>query len=137
MEGEPGIFCEIYGASIRNRMLEFMLVLRRLDFAVIDLADEVGISKPKAYEEVKKFEKQRLIIKSRVIGGTQLYKLDLKHRRVKLLLKTFKDCLKLVAEEYMEEHPEECRKSKAKSKSKSRSHSYSSASIGSVSAKGF
>ena len=90
------------------------------------MADFLNISKPIAYKFFKQFEKEGIVLKSRVIGGTQLYKLNKKDKKVKLLSKSFKDCLNLVVNEAKEKYPE-----------KSRNHSYSSVSLGSVSAKGF
>jgi hypothetical protein len=95
-----GVFCEIYGNGIRNRVIQFFLENQFGDFAISSLAMQLKISRPKAYEYVGKFEKLGYISKSRVIGRTQLYKLNKTHKHVKILLKTFMSCLDLVAEEY-------------------------------------
>lgn len=95
-----GVFCEIYGRNIRTRVLEFFLENSFGDFAVSSLAMQLKISRPKAYEYVEKFEKQGYVSKSRVIGRTRLYKLNKSHKHVKLLMKSFMDCLDLVVEEY-------------------------------------
>ncbi|MBW2994900.1 MarR family transcriptional regulator [Candidatus Woesearchaeota archaeon] len=95
-----GVFCEIYGATIENRILEYLLENQDLDFAVGDMAKELGISRPKAYDVIKKFEKKKYVKKSRIIGKTQLYILNMENKRVKLFLRDFKECLKLVIEEH-------------------------------------
>lgn len=97
-----GAFCEIYGDNIRNRILEYMLENRDLDFAIGDMAKEIGISRPKAYEVIKEFEKKGYVKKSRIIGKTQLYFLNKKDKRIKLFLNDFKQCLKLIIGEYEE-----------------------------------
>ena len=102
-KGEIGKFCELYGDSIRNRVLEYVLENQSLDFAIGDLAEEIGISKPKAYEEMKKLEKEGFVIKTRIVAGTQLYGLNKDNRDVKQLLKTFQECLDLVVEKYTQE----------------------------------
>ena len=102
---EIGKFCELYGDSIRNRVLEYMLENQSLDFAVGDLAEEVGISRPKAYKEVKELVKKDYVIKTRIVAGTQLYALNKENKDIKQLLKTFKECLKLVIEEHSEKKP--------------------------------
>lgn len=56
MKEETSSFCELYGDSIRNRILERLLENQGLDFAAGDLAKEVGISRPKAYEWINEFE---------------------------------------------------------------------------------
>ena len=95
-----GAFCETYGNTIKNRILEFVLENNGLDFAVGDMAKELGISKPKVYEVIKYFEIKEYIEKSRMVGKTQLYKLNKDNKRVELLLNDFKECLKLIVEEY-------------------------------------
>ena len=99
---EIGVFCETYGNTINNRILEYLLENQGLDFAVGDMAKELRISKPKAYKAIEEFEKKRYVKKSRIVGKTQLYILNVEDKRVKLFLKDFKECLRLVAEEYEE-----------------------------------
>lgn len=102
---EIGAFCETYGNTIHNRILEYVLENAEIDFAVGDMAKELGISKPKTYEVIKYFEEKGYIEKSRIVGKTQLYKLNEDNERVKLFLNDFKECLRLVVEEYSEEEP--------------------------------
>ena len=99
---QTGAFCETYGNTINNRVLEYMLENQDLDFAVGDMAKEIKISRPKAYEVVKEFGKKGYVIKSRIISKTQLHMLNKKNKRVKLFLRDFKECLKLVVEKYGE-----------------------------------
>ncbi|MBN2459107.1 hypothetical protein JXB28_02390 [Candidatus Woesearchaeota archaeon] len=99
-----GAFCETYGKSIRNTVLEYLLENQALDFAVGDMAREVKISRPKAYEIIGELEKKGFVAKSRIIGKTQLYLLNKTNPRAKLLMKSFKECLRLVAEEHLDNH---------------------------------
>lgn len=98
-----GAFCKTYGQTIDNLILEYLLENQELDFAVGDMAKELEISKPKAYEVIKDFEKKGYIKKSRIIGKTQLYILNKENRRVQLFLRDFNECLKIIVEEYSEE----------------------------------
>ena len=100
---EIGAFCETYGNTIPNRILEYLMENEDLDFAVGDMAKELQISKPKAYEIIGNFEKKGYVKKSRIVGKTQLYILNKENSRVKLFLGDFKECLRIVAEEYSEE----------------------------------
>jgi sugar-specific transcriptional regulator TrmB len=101
---EFGEFCRLYGETLRNRVLEYLLELGSLDFAIGDMAVEIGISKPKAYEIMKNLEKEGFVKKTRIIAGTQLYMLNEKKLEVKQLKRDFKECLKRVLEE-AEEKP--------------------------------
>ena len=56
----------------------------------------------KAYEVIKNFEDKKYIKKSRIVGKTQLYLLNKENPRIKLFLKTFNECLRIIAEEHSE-----------------------------------
>ena len=104
-KNELGIFCETYGNTIENRVLEYLLENQDLDIAVGDVAKELNISRPKAYEVTENFEKKGYLIKSRVIGKTQLYKLNKRDIRVKIFLRNFNECLQLVIDEHSRKRP--------------------------------
>ncbi|MBS3122508.1 winged helix-turn-helix transcriptional regulator [Candidatus Woesearchaeota archaeon] len=94
-----GIFCEVYGNTIHNQVIEYLLENQFIDFAVGDMAKELDISRPKAYQIIEEFEKKEYVKKSRIIGRTQLYKINKESDRINLFLKNFKECLRLVVEE--------------------------------------
>jgi len=100
-----GAFSEIYGRTMENRVLEYLLENQDLDNAIGDIARELKISRPKAYEVMKLFEKKGYVKKSRIVGKTRLYLLNKDNRRVKLFSKNFIDCLKIVAEEHRGNRP--------------------------------
>jgi sugar-specific transcriptional regulator TrmB len=97
-----GAFCETYGQTIPNRVLEYILENQDLDIAAGDIARAVGISRPKAYEVMMFFEAKGYVKQSRVVGRTQLYLLNKANRRVQLFMRNFLECLKIVAEEHQE-----------------------------------
>lgn len=94
-----GIFCEVYGVTMNNLVLEYLLENQDIDFAIGDMAKEIEISKPKAYEVINDFEEKNYVKKSRVIGKTQLYMLNKESKRIKLFMRNFKECLKIVIDE--------------------------------------
>lgn len=95
------VFCEVYGDTLQNRIWSFILVFQGgTDFAVSDAAEDAGISRPKAYEIIAEFEKKGYVKKSRIIGKTQLYKLNKENPIVRIHLRNFNECLKMVIEEY-------------------------------------
>ncbi|MBU1204754.1 MAG: hypothetical protein KJ968_01305 [Nanoarchaeota archaeon] len=102
-KNEYGTFCKIYGKSLRNKVLEFILELGELDFAVSDILEEINISKPKLYQIIKELEEENIIKKSREVSGTQLFILNKKDEKVKLLIKSFNECLKTVIDELKED----------------------------------
>src|SRR3989338_8963044 len=95
-----GAFCDVYGDTIENQVLEYLLENKDLDIAVGDMAHELAISRPKAYQVISHFEEKGYVQKSRIIGNTQLYTLNKSDKCVHLFLRDFKECLRLVAEEH-------------------------------------
>lgn len=94
-----GAFCDVYGDTIENQILEYLLENQDLDFAIGDMAHELLLSRPKAYQVIALFEEKAYVSKSRIIGNTQLYKLNKTSKHVQLFLSDFKECLRLVAQE--------------------------------------
>lgn len=94
-----GAFCDTYGKNLQNSVLEFTLENQDIDFAVSDITNELRISKPKAYEIIRLFETKGYVIPSRIVGKTQLFRLNKENKRVQLFMQNFRDCLKLVVEE--------------------------------------
>ena len=96
---ETGAFCKAYGNSARNRILEHLLENDGLDFAAGDVARETRLSRPKTYEVILRLEKEGMAQKSRVVGRTQLYRLDGQSQLVRLFRRDFLECLRIVAGE--------------------------------------
>lgn len=94
-----GAFCVTYGATRENRILEYLLENKDVDIAIGDMARELKISRPKVYQVINEFEKKEYVQKSRIVGNTQLYKLNKENQRVLLFLHDFKMCLRFIAEE--------------------------------------
>ena len=97
-----GVFCETYGNTTINRVWEFLMENQETDFAIGDMSEEVGISRPKAYQIIEEFESKDYVKKSRIVGRTKLYRLNRENRIVKIFLRNFMECLRMVAEEYQE-----------------------------------
>ena len=102
MKKDYDAFCEVFGYSTENKVLGELLVMRNLDIAVGDMAKDIKISKPKAYEVMARLEKKGIVEKTRIVGKTQLYTLNTEHPHSKILIRSFRDCLKMVAEKYQE-----------------------------------
>ncbi len=100
MKYNYGQYCEVYGKNLTNLLWEYMLCYSHAGFAVGDLAREIGISRPKAYQFIKEFLKKNYIAKDRVIGRTQMYMINRENTIVKIYLRNFRECLRMVADEY-------------------------------------
>ncbi|MFO8016432.1 MAG: helix-turn-helix domain-containing protein [Candidatus Woesearchaeota archaeon] len=94
-----GAFCEIYGQTADKRVIEHLLENQDIDLAVSDIAKGTGLSRPKAYQIIHNFEKKGYVRKTRIVGKTQLYMLNKKNRVVRLFMRDFKECLKMMLNE--------------------------------------
>lgn len=94
-----GAFCELFGATARNRVLEIFLEGREVDNGLGNVAEEAKLNRASVYNVASGLLKHGIIIPSRIVGRTQLYKLNSKNDEAKLLSKSFDDALRLVARE--------------------------------------
>jgi len=97
----PGVFCETYGVTLYNRVIEYLLERSELGIAVGNMAKDLEISRPKAYQVIYELEEKGYVKKNRIIGKTQLYILNKENKHVKLIIKAFKECLNMVMDEYI------------------------------------
>ncbi|MFH0874428.1 MAG: hypothetical protein V1859_00690 [archaeon] len=92
-------FIEVYGESITNKVIEYSLENQDIDFAVPDMAKEIKISKPMVYAAVDELISKGIIEKSRIIGKTQLYKINKENNISKIYIRNFKECIDIVIDE--------------------------------------
>lgn len=96
---ECGEFCNIFGDTLRNKVLEFFLEGHELDYAVSTVAEELDLNRATAYNIIEDLLKEEIIEESRRIGNTQLYKLNKEKPKVKALMKAFNAALRVVLKE--------------------------------------
>ena len=102
---EPwGEFCTVFGATPRNRILEFFLEMRELDLAIGDVAEEIGLNKATTYNTVEVLIKEDFIVQTRKVGKVQLYKLNLQKSEVKVLIVAFNKVLNALGAKHNSEH---------------------------------
>ena len=102
MEPKWGEFCEVFGVNPRNRVLEFFLTFRSCDSCIGDIAEETGLNRATTYNVMEELIKEKYVIPTRKVSGTQLYKLNKEKNEVNILLKAFKMVLKKILDEYVE-----------------------------------
>ncbi len=95
-----GDFCEIFGITPRNRILEHFLTCDILEFSIGDVAEETELNRATAYNVMEELVKEGYIIPTRKSSGAQLYKLNKEKYEVKILLKAFSMILKKILDEY-------------------------------------
>lgn len=95
-----GAFCEVFGVTPRNRVIEFFLEMRELDFTIGDVARETGLNRATTYNTMEDLIQEGYITPTRKVSGGQLYKLNIERREVKVLVDAFNLLLKKVVNEY-------------------------------------
>ena len=86
---EPGEFCKVIGISPKNRILEFLLASRGIDYGIGDIARETKVNRITAYLTINKLIKQNILTKTRIVGRTQLYMLNSKNSHTQKLIAVF------------------------------------------------
>ncbi len=95
-----GSFCEIFGINPRNRVLEFFLEMKELDFTAGDIAKETGLNRATTYNIIEELVGQQVLVPTRKVSGGQLYKLNAGKNEVKILIEVFNLVLKRTVEGY-------------------------------------
>lgn len=97
---EYGEFCKIFGKTPRNKILEFLLALRNLDYTIGDIAKETGLNRATTYNTMEELIKQGIIKPTRKVSGGQLYAMNIEKKEVKALIETFNKVLKKILIEH-------------------------------------
>lgn len=87
-------FLEFFGDNPNTRLLEFLLAGREFDYSLTDMAENAGVSWTTLHRIFPRFEKQKIVVKTREIGRAKLYKLNLGNEEVKTLAALYDGLLK-------------------------------------------
>ena len=90
---------EVIGDTIENRIIDFLIEGRGIDYTKSDIAKNCRISRPTLYKVFSRLEKEKIVKPSRIIGRVQLYSLNENNERIKALLKLEEFLLKNSFEE--------------------------------------
>lgn len=77
---------KVIGDAIENRIVDFMIEGRGIDYTKKDIADGCDISRPTLYKIFPKLLKDGTIKPTRKIGRVQLYSLNEENDKVKALI---------------------------------------------------
>ncbi len=80
------LFIELFGDSPTIKVLDFLLTERELDFSISDMARNSAIGRATLYRIWEQLIKNEIIIPTRVIGKSKLYKLNLNNLKIKKLI---------------------------------------------------
>ncbi|MBI2146872.1 helix-turn-helix transcriptional regulator [Candidatus Woesearchaeota archaeon] len=81
------IFIEIFGKNSLIRVLDFLITYQLFDYPLTEIAKNAGVSYSTLQTFWGKLEKNNIVIKTRRIGKSDLYKLNTNNPAVKQLIK--------------------------------------------------
>ena len=86
MENET-IFVEVFGRTPLIKVLDFLITFQLFDYPLTEIAKNSGVSYSTLQIIWPKLEKNNIVIKTRRVGKSDLYKLNTKNPAVQQLIK--------------------------------------------------
>lgn len=86
MEKES-IFVEIFGSNPIIKVLDFLITFQAFDYSLTEIAKNSGVSYSTMQTFWDKLERNAIVIKTRRIGKSNLFKLNTKNPAVQQLIK--------------------------------------------------
>jgi len=81
------IFVEIFGSNPIIKVLDFLITFQLFDYPLTEIAKNAGVSYSTLQTFWDKLERNQIVIKTRRVGKSNLYKLNTSNPAVKQLLK--------------------------------------------------
>ena len=86
MEKES-VFIEVFGNNPLMKVLDFLITFSNFDYPLTEIAKNSGVSYSTLQTFWDKLERNRIVIKTRRVGKSDLFKLNTKNPAVKQLIK--------------------------------------------------
>lgn len=86
MENET-IFVEVFGSNPIIKVLDFMITFQLFDYPLTEIAKNSGVSYSTLQTFWDKLERNKIVVKTRRVGKSDLFKLNTKNPAVQQLIK--------------------------------------------------
>lgn len=86
---ERSVFLEREGYTPKNKVLDFLIISSDFDYSLKDIANYSKVSYPCMKQLKKELIKDKWIILTRKVGKAQMYKLNLKNKKVQKFVDFF------------------------------------------------
>lgn len=83
---QKSVLIKLFGQTPELRVIDFLLDNNIFDYTKTEIAKGAGITRPTLYRFWDKLENSRLVIKTRKINRTQLYKVNLESPIIKRIM---------------------------------------------------
>ena len=87
MEQEESIFIEYFGKTPFIKMLDFLILGKDFDYPLTEIAKNAEVSYSTLQTFWEKLERNNIVIKTRRVGKSDLYKLNTENPAVQQLIK--------------------------------------------------
>jgi predicted transcriptional regulator len=84
---EQTIFLEVFGDNPIMRVLDFLITFQLFDYPLTEIAKNSGVSYSTLQSFWDKLERNNIVIKTRRVGKSDLFKLNTKNPAVQQLIK--------------------------------------------------
>ena len=81
------VFIEVFGNNPIIKVLDFLITFQLFDYSLTEIAKNSGVSYSTLQTFWDKLEKNKIVIKTRRIGKSDLYKLNTSNPAIKQLIK--------------------------------------------------
>ena len=113
-EGRDSIILSMFGRSPQTRIIDLFLDNAFFEFSRMEMVEVLGMAKITIYKTIPLIENSGIIVPSRKIGKTQLYRLNGDSPTVKHLRRIIRDLsFKMAESELGDSHPQDTLKPEA------------------------
>ena len=81
------VFIEVFGSNPIIKVLDFLITYQLFDYPLTEIAKNSGVSYSTLQTFWDKLEKNKIVIKTRRVGKSDLYKLNTNNPAIKQLIK--------------------------------------------------
>jgi len=81
------IFIEVFGNNPIMKVLDFLITFQSFDYPLTEIAKNAGVSYSTLQTFWEKLERNKIVIKTRRVGKSDLYKLNTQNDAVRQLIK--------------------------------------------------
>lgn len=81
------IFIEVFGANPVMRVLDFLITFQLFDYPLTEIAKNSGVGYSTLQTFWPKLEKNKIVVKTRRVGKSDLYKLNTNNPAIQQLIK--------------------------------------------------
>ncbi len=81
------VFLEVFGNNPITKVLDFLITFQSFDYSLTEIAKNSGVSYSTLQTFWDKLEKNKIVIKTRRVGKSDLYKLNINNPAIKQLIR--------------------------------------------------